>query len=149
VDALDLYLLGRRLTKLGEAALEGPDAQRLPPAVALVLSDVMTHPESSISEITARTGFPQSYVSKSVHRLRQAGAAETVADPRDGRRTLVRPAASVGRRIADRAKTPLNDVLADAIDTSDAASVAEIQTALEVLVQRLVPQGARKRSASR
>src|ERR1043166_1340423 len=111
VDALDLYVLGRRLGKLGEAALEGPGAERLSPAAALVLGDVLTHPGSSISEITARTGFPQSYVSKWVNLLRDKQVVETFTDPADGRRTLVRSTRTAARRIRQRAKTPFGDLL--------------------------------------
>ena len=141
MDALELYVLGRRLAKLGEAALEGPGAQRLPPAVALVLGDVLTHPESSISQITERTGFPQSYVSKSVGQLRELKVVETVADPADGRRTLVRATRTSAKRIGQRAKAPFDDLLREALD--DPEELDEVRAALEVLAARLVPKHAR------
>ncbi|PWU44195.1 MarR family transcriptional regulator [Micromonospora globispora] len=141
-----MYLLGRRLAKIGEAALEGPGAERLPPALALVLGDVLMHPDSSISEITARTGYPQGYVSKSVNRLREWGVVETATDPADGRRTLVRATRTVPTRIEERAKAPVDAVLAGALDTADSQVVAEVRAALELLVDRLVPKGARTRS---
>jgi DNA-binding MarR family transcriptional regulator len=141
MDALELYVLGRRLAKLGEAALEGPGAQRLPPAVALVLRDVLTHPESSISQITERTGFPQSYVSKSVGQLRELNVVETVADPADGRRTLVRSTRTSAERIGQRAKAPFDDLLREALDEPEALD--EVRAALEVLAARLVPKHTR------
>jgi DNA-binding MarR family transcriptional regulator len=143
VDALDLYVLGRRLGKIGEAALEGTDAQRLSPAAALVLGDVLTHPGSTISEITSRTGFPQSYVSKSVNRLREHRVVETVADPADGRRTLVRATRTATQRIGQRAKAPFKALLREALGTDDPEVLAEVEAALDVLVARLVPKRAR------
>ena len=90
MNALDLIMLGRQLTKIGEEVLRGSKAQAMPTGPSLVLRDVFAHPDSSITEVTARTGLPQSYVSDSVARLRDQGIVETSADPADGRRTLVR-----------------------------------------------------------
>src|SRR4029077_6957323 len=93
MNALDLIVLGRQLTKIGEEVLRGSgdpagqdagghgqrparasgrpgQAPFLPPGPSLVLGDVFAHPGSSITAITARTGLPQSYVSESVARLR-------------------------------------------------------------------------------
>jgi DNA-binding MarR family transcriptional regulator len=145
VDALDLYLLGRRLARIGETALQAPGTDRVPPAAALVLGDVLVHPGSSITEITERTGFPQSYVSKSVGRLREAGLAEAVPDPADGRRTLVRPTPAVAARIADRAGRSIGPALADALGPADASATAEVTAALQVLVDHLVTGGPRGR----
>ncbi|MDN3353177.1 MarR family winged helix-turn-helix transcriptional regulator [Actinomadura sp. DC4] len=144
MDALDLYVLGRRLGKVGEAALGRPGAERLSPAAALVLGDVLTHPGSSISEITDRTGFPQSYVSKWVNLLRDQQVVETFTDPADGRRTLVRSTRTAARRIRQRAKTPFDDLLRGALGTDDPAVLVEVEAALEVLVARFVPKGTRR-----
>src|SRR4029077_5693015 len=96
MNALDLIVLGRQLTKIGEEVLRGsgdPAGQDAGghgerPARAtgrprqapsrltrrtLVVRDVFAHPGSSITDITARTGLPQSYVSESVARLRSQG----------------------------------------------------------------------------
>lgn len=145
VDALDLYVLLRRLGKIGEAALEGPGTERLSPAVALVLGDVLTHPGSSISETTARTGFPQSYVSKSVSRLRGLRVVETVADRGDGRRTLVRPTRTAVRRIGQRATAPFEATLLDALGTDDPTVVADrLRAGRQVGHRRPVVRAARR-----
>ncbi len=103
MDALDLIMLGRQLTRIGERAVHegeiadnGPGALGVPlPAGALiVMRDVRAHPGSSISDITARTGLPQSHVSESVNKLRVKGMVEINADPADRRRTLVKLAAT-------------------------------------------------------
>jgi DNA-binding MarR family transcriptional regulator len=99
MDALDLIILGRQLTRIGEHAMRegdpedmGPGAlgASLPAGALIVMRDVLAHPGSSISDIRARTGLPQSYVSESVNKLRIKGIAEISADPNDRRRTLVR-----------------------------------------------------------
>jgi hypothetical protein len=63
-----------------------------PTIAGLVLADVFAHPGSSISEITARTGMPQSHVSETVARLREQGTVESFPDPADRRRTRQRAA---------------------------------------------------------
>jgi DNA-binding transcriptional ArsR family regulator len=104
MNALDLYLLGRRLTKVGEEAMRGADAPHVPTGLRLIVTDVAEHPGSPIGEIATRTGLPQSYVSQSVARLKDRGAIETANDPNDGRRTLVRLTRSIPAKAARRAR---------------------------------------------
>ena len=73
MNALDLIMLGRQLARIGEEVLRGAQAQTMPTGPSLVLRDVFAHPDSSITDITGRTGLPQSYVSESVARLRDLG----------------------------------------------------------------------------
>jgi DNA-binding MarR family transcriptional regulator len=110
---------------------------RLPAGVRTVLLDVFQHPGSSISEITARTGFPQSLVSVAVARFRDRGVMVTEDDPADRRRTLVSPAPGVkeaGRRHANA--TTVDAVLSEALGAGP-AEVAEIVAVLESLARRL------------
>ena len=94
-----LYRLGRRLTEIShKAASEPGDQEELPLGEMVVLEDVLAHPDSSVSEITERVGFAQSYISATVARFKASGALETRSDPADGRRTLVR----VNERLLDR-----------------------------------------------
>jgi DNA-binding MarR family transcriptional regulator len=139
VNGLELFLLGRRLMKLGEEAIPPSGFHRVPTSVRSVLMDVYEHPGSSVSEITERTGFPQSHVSASVTRLREAGALITVTDPADRRRTLVSPNPEVRRGLPALAWTPVEDVLARAIGTGDPGQAAEAVAALELLARLLTP----------
>ena len=101
MNALELFLLGRKLMKLGEQAIPTTAGfHQLPTSVRSILIDVFEHPNSSVGEITTRTGFPQSHVSAAVARLREGGALVTTVDPNDRRRTLVRPSPEVPRRAA-------------------------------------------------
>jgi SAM-dependent methyltransferase/DNA-binding MarR family transcriptional regulator len=140
MNALELFLLGRKLMKLGERALPTTAGfHQLPTSVRSILIDVFEHPNSSIGEITARTGFPQSHVSAAVARLRDGGALVTTLDPTDRRRTLVRPSPQVPRRAARLLSAPIDGALAAALDTKDPGEVEQVVAALEALAQRLTP----------
>jgi DNA-binding MarR family transcriptional regulator len=141
VDALDLILLGRQLTRIGERAMRGSDLEggptalgsALPAGALVVMRDVFAHPGSSITDITTRTGLPQSYVSESVNKLRVKGIAEINADLSDRRRTLVRLTAKhldeVARHSARDADGALRQVLGD-LDDDQAAAVIAMLTSL-------------------
>jgi hypothetical protein len=68
--------------------------------------------DSSVSDISSRTGFVQSHVSVSVARLVQRGLVETFTDPTDGCRTRVRFRAVAVRAVTARAGRDVHDVLA-------------------------------------
>ena len=139
MNGLELYLLGRKLMKLGEEAIPPSGFHQIPTSVRSVLVDVYEHPGSSVSEITARTGFPQSHVSASVARLREAGGLITTTDPTDRRRTLVSPNPEVRRGLPSLAWMPVDAVLARAIGTGDPGQTAEAVAALELLARLLTP----------
>jgi DNA-binding MarR family transcriptional regulator len=126
VDALDLVVIGRRLTKIGEHALRGGTASQTTNGRALVLRDVFANPESSISEITVRTGLPQSYVSESIAALRDDGILESVPDPKDRRRTRVAVSPEHRRRVAKRASTPIEAALAEEVGQQQASLVLPV-----------------------
>jgi DNA-binding MarR family transcriptional regulator len=169
VDALDLIMLGRQLTKIGEEVMRGATARpaQAPPAGAsqggatpvgapeaaaaeapsmptgpsLVLRDVFANPGSSITDITARTGLPQSYVSESVARLRGQGIVVTSADPADGRRTLVRVSDQHPRTVAAKGSAPVDAALAAALgEPAGGAAVTQIIGTLSALADRLAPE---------
>jgi DNA-binding MarR family transcriptional regulator len=137
VNGFELFLLGRKLMKLGEEAMPPSGFRRMPASVRSVLVDIYEHPGSSVSEITARTGFPQSHVSASVTRLREAGALITATDPADRRRTLVSPNPEVRRGLPSLAWVPVDEVLAQTAGSGDRGEVAEAVAALEVLARLL------------
>lgn len=138
MDGLALFRLGRTLMKIGERAIPKSGFHRLPTSVRSVMIDVFEHPDSSIQEITERTGFPQSHVSASVARLRAAGVLVTTGDPRDRRRTLVRQAPDIPARAA-QFSAPVDDAIAAALGTDDPGRIAEVVTALERLAEALEP----------
>jgi DNA-binding MarR family transcriptional regulator len=145
VNGVELFLLGRTLMKLGEAALPSVEGAGSPRAVLIVLSDVVEHPDSTVGEIARRTGLPQSQVSGAVARLRDAGSVVAEPDPADRRKLRVRQAPQVSARVADVRATTIDAVVAGAVD----GDPAEVIAALEVLGANLSPAGTRtnRRSA--
>ena len=123
--------------KLGEEAIPPSGFHQIPASVRSVLIDVYEHPGSSVSEITARTGFPQSHVSASVTRLRESRALVTTIDPADRRRTLVSPNPEVRRLLSSLPQVPVDTVLARAIGTGDPGQAADAVAALELLARLL------------
>ncbi|WP_219468605.1 MarR family transcriptional regulator [Nonomuraea rhizosphaerae] len=143
MNGVELFLLGRTLMKIGEEAMPTEGIGEQPAGVRTVLivvSDVRDHPETTVGEVAARTGLPQSAVSAAVARLKAVGALETMTDPRDRRRTLIRESAQVSERVADVRATPVDDALAAALDTDDRVDIAETLAMLEELARRLIPR---------
>jgi DNA-binding MarR family transcriptional regulator len=135
VDALDLILLGRHLSKIGERALRGDPPSQTTTGRALVLRDVFANPHGSVSEITHRTGLPQSYVSESIAALRDDGILETSSDPTDRRRTRVTVSPAHRRRVATRASTPIDAALGEEVGQEQVRMVLPVlQRLAEVLV---------------
>jgi DNA-binding MarR family transcriptional regulator len=140
MNAVEVYLLGRKLMKIAEGSFPSDKGNMaLPASVRLVLVDISEHPDSSIGEITSRTGFPQSHVSASVARLRELGALETSVDASDGRRTLAKLAPAMRKRFATRAAVPVDGPLAAALGSAEPEELEHVKAALQELAQRLIP----------
>ncbi|TMR28939.1 MarR family transcriptional regulator [Nonomuraea zeae] len=107
--------------------------------VLIVVSDLRGHPGTTVGEIAARTGLPQSAVSASISRLRSVDAVITETDPRDRRRTIIREAPEVSERVTQVRDTPIDAALAAALGTEDPDRVSETVTVLEELAARLIP----------
>jgi DNA-binding MarR family transcriptional regulator len=136
VNGIELYVLGRRLMKLGEEAMPRAGFRRLPSSVQTVLLDISEHPDSSISQIVARTGFPQSLVSAAVAQLRDRGVLRTAVDQADRRRTLVRLSADIPARMARAPANSVEPVLAEALGIDDPAELASVVSMLAALADR-------------
>ena len=139
MDATQLVMLGRQLVKIGQEALRGGQAPPLPAGRALVLRDVVAHPGSSITDITARTGLAQSIVSKAIARFQDQDMVQVEADPADGRRTLARVTPGHLREVRRKGAVPVDAALAAALGEADPAAVAKIVSSLEALAARLRP----------
>jgi DNA-binding MarR family transcriptional regulator len=146
MDALDLIILGRELARIGERAMReadpdgnGPGAfgAALPVGALIVMRDVLTHPGSSISDITARTGLPQSHVSESVNKLRVKGVAEINADPADRRRTLVRLTATSQDQVVRHSARNADDLLRKALGNVPGDSAHQVIAMLTDVARRL------------
>ncbi|MCX9189901.1 MarR family transcriptional regulator [Carbonactinospora thermoautotrophica] len=138
MNARELLLLGRKLVDIAMSELRDTTDPRLSSGEVAVVADVLQHPDSTIGEITARTGFAQSRVSTAVARLRALGALETVPDPADRRRTLVRPPDQVRAVIAERVQRPVDDALRRLLRDQPAEQATQLLDALDGLYQALV-----------
>ncbi|MET9063454.1 MarR family winged helix-turn-helix transcriptional regulator [Streptosporangium sandarakinum] len=147
MNGVDLFLLGRTLMKIGEEAMPtesiGPQTTSTR-TVLVVVADLRGHAETSIGEIAARTGLPQSAVSAAVGRLRTVGAVVTGPDPADRRRTLVKVTPEVPERVTEVRAAPIDGPLAKALGTDDPARVAEVVALLETVAARLSPGRSRE-----
>lgn len=143
MNAVEVYLLGRKLMSIAEGSFPSASdngGMGLPASVRMVLIDVSEHPDSSVGEITSRTGFPQSHVSASVARLRELGALETSVDASDRRRTLARLAPGMRERFAKRTAVPIDGSLTAALGRIEPAELEQVEAALQELAQRLIPR---------
>ncbi|WP_340384343.1 helix-turn-helix domain-containing protein [Streptomyces sp. SS7] len=142
MNGVELFLLGRTLMKIGEEAIPtegmGPRSTSTR-SMLIVLLDVYAHPDTTVGEITARTGLPQSAVSGCVARLKEVGSVVAAPDPADRRRTLLRRGPEVSGRRAEVAATPVDSALADALGTDDPDRIADTVDLLEQLAERLSP----------
>ncbi|MFI1197387.1 class I SAM-dependent methyltransferase [Micromonospora sp. NPDC020750] len=132
MDGFELYDLARKLMQIGEDAIPDPTGlQRLSPGVRLVMTDVFEHPDTSITEIADRTGFPASHVEASVTTLSNLDAVTTAADPNAPGRTVVRP---IPRH---NAAARIDERLAAAAGIQDPCQAKELVGTLEKLARRL------------
>ena len=136
MNPMSLFLLGRRLMQIAEGALPGG---RKGTSLRLIFADIAYHPNSSITEITARTGFPQSLVSTAVARLRQRGGRER-PDSLDRRRTLVRASPAV-KGINDRlAQISIDDLVAQELSNEGEGELDDVIAAINLLSRLLTPE---------
>ncbi len=111
--------------EISRAVASDPGDPEVPLGEVMVLEDVLAHLESSIGEITERTGLAQSYVSATVGRLRSSGALHASADPSDGRRTLVHVNERLlGGVFAERGARNVEEAVAEALADPEAARQA-------------------------
>jgi DNA-binding MarR family transcriptional regulator len=134
---MSLFLLGRKLMQIAEGALPGGKTAT---SRRLVFVDVAYHPNSSITEITKRTGFPQSLVSTAVAGLRQLGLLQSEPDPLDRRRTLVRTTPAL-KAIHERlGSVSIDDILARELTAEDQGELTDVITAIDLLSRLLTPE---------
>lgn len=135
MDPVALFLLGRRLSKIAEQAMpvegigEHSTSNRL---VMTVGADIVEHPNSTVSEIAARTDFPQSQVSAAAARLQAAGATVVVPDPDDRRRSRISMNPEASHRVREVRTTDIAPTLVTLCDGDHerAYRIKELITAL-------------------
>ncbi|WFE31888.1 helix-turn-helix domain-containing protein [Micromonospora sp. WMMD975] len=140
---VELILLGRTLMKIGEQALPAPDSgaplggER---TVVIVMADIYEHADTTVTEVSRRTGLPQSAVSGAVARLREVGSVLAVADPADRRRQLLRRDPQVTPRRRKVAEAAIGDAVAAALGADAQPALDQVMAALELLNGHLNPE---------
>jgi DNA-binding MarR family transcriptional regulator len=140
MNGLELFLLGRKLAKLGMEAIPKSALDEFPPSAQAVLVDVLECPNSSIGEIAKRTELPQSQVSAATMLLEERCLLETVSDPDDRRRTLVRAVPGVGRKIRKKVDVPIDQTIANVLLSDRPEDLDRVLEALELLSTQLTPR---------
>jgi DNA-binding MarR family transcriptional regulator len=137
MNPMSLFLLGRRLMQIAEGALP---TGKWAKSGRLVFVDVTYHPNSSITEITERTGFPQSLVSTAVAKLREIGLLESGPDPLDRRRTLVRTTPEISAVQERIGALSIDDILAQELTREDQHELPDVIAALDLLSRVFTPE---------
>lgn len=140
MNALELFLLGRKLTKLGEEAMPQPGGDQIPLSNRAILLDIFEHPGTTVSNIVARTGLTQSQVSASVAHFRDLGACYVETDPADRRRTLVSGTKEFALMARQRASVPIDDTIAKALDIPTPEELSKVLAAIDTLAHQLIPR---------
>ncbi|MFI5612442.1 MarR family winged helix-turn-helix transcriptional regulator [Amycolatopsis sp. NPDC051903] len=112
--AADLHRLARTLREIALLATENVGADRVNAGELAVLEDIAEHPDSTIRDITERTGLAQSLVSRITHAMADAGALKIEPDQADRRRVRIALTAATREAIVDRA----NNTITEAVSTS-------------------------------
>ncbi|MEV6349351.1 helix-turn-helix domain-containing protein [Actinoplanes sp. NPDC051851] len=138
---VELMLLGRTLTKIGEQALPAPDegptgGERV---VVVVMADIYANEGTTVSEVARRTALPQSAVSNAVARLRSASSIVSTPDPDDRRRQLLHRNPAMTPRRTKVATADISPAVAAALDPDSPTALPEVLAALETLSRHLTP----------
>lgn len=140
MNGVELFLLGRSLMKIGEAALPA-DSGGAERTVLIVIDDIVNHAQGTVSEIARRTGLPQSAVSTAVARLAEAGTVTLETDPQDRRRTIIRVADGTSERVESIRATRVDQAVEAAVSSEQPDAAREVLDALEVIARHLHPRG--------
>src|SRR5580698_3420855 len=130
MNPMSLFLLGHKLMQIANSALP---AGKTATSARLIFVDVAYHPNSSITEITERTGFPQSLVSTAVAKLREIGFLASEPDPLDRRRTLVSATPAVKAAQERLGRVSIDDLIAKELPAERRQELSEVIAALELL----------------
>ncbi len=140
MNGLELFVLARKLSKLGMEALPQSSFTDMPVSARTVLSDALENPGTTITAIVTRTGIPQSQVSSAMAHFRDVNVLSTSPDPLDRRRTIVRPAPGIAAKAAELASIPIDEAVARAIQSNDPEEIAQVVRSLEFLSAKLMPK---------
>ncbi|WP_067903554.1 winged helix DNA-binding protein [Nocardia vaccinii] len=139
MNVAELHRLVRVLREIASSATVCSGDQQMSAGMVAIVQDVTAHPDSAIGDIAERTGLAQSFVSKTVVRLREGGVFEVSQDPRDGRRTLVAVrSGSVARKQVPDTSVPIEEGLRAVFPDLTDAQMNRIMLGLSVLADEIL-----------
>jgi DNA-binding MarR family transcriptional regulator len=108
----------------------------LSPSLTAALSTVERHGPMTPSEVAAKERIQRPTVTRVLARLEEQGLIERMADPRDGRSSLV-TASTAGRELLDELRTRKTAFLASRIERLSAEERATLDRAADILERML------------
>jgi len=121
-------------------ATSDPGEARMSPGFLAIVEDLADHPDSSISDVTRRTGLAQSLVSSTVAMLHERGVVAVNRDVRDRRRTVVTISPAAKRSLIDpRGKRPVHPALRKVLADRSEPQLRHIEKLLEELSSSVLP----------
>ena len=139
MNIAELHRLVRVLREIASSSTGYTGDRQMSAGMVAIVQDVTGHPDSAIGDIAERTGLAQSFVSKTVVRLREQGIFQVSQDPRDGRRTLVavRPGSAARKQVPDTSMPIEEGVRAVFPELTD-AQMNRIMLGLSVLADEIL-----------
>jgi DNA-binding MarR family transcriptional regulator len=134
MDAGELHRLARALREIAISATANPGEPRVSAGQLAIAEDISYHPGTSVGEVAARTGLAQSFVSRTIVRMSNAGTVLTEADPADRRRSLIsiNPALRAGE-FQLRGQRPITSAIRDVFPDIRDEQLPVIVDALDIL----------------
>ena len=134
MHAGELHRLARALREIAISATANPGEPRVSSGKLAIAEDISDHPGTSVTEVAARTGLAQSFVSRTIVRMSNTGTVLTEADPADGRRSLIsiNPAFRADE-FQSRGQRPITGAIRDAHPDISDEKLAVIMDALDTL----------------
>jgi DNA-binding MarR family transcriptional regulator len=108
----------------------------LSPSLTAALSTVEHHGPMTPSEVAARERIQRPTATRVLARLEQAGLVERMRDPADGRSSLL-STTPAGRELLAELRTRKTAFLASRLERLDAADLAVLQRASDILERML------------
>lgn len=125
--AANLHRLSRTVREIALLATGNIGDDRVNPGELAVLEDIARNPGATIGDITRRTGFAQSLVSRITHAMADAGVVTTAVDGHDRRKVRVELEPRTRAQIIQRA----GNNIAAAIATHASALTSDERAELE------------------
>jgi len=134
------HAIARTARRLRQEAAREEGGGELGPTLTAALATIEAHGPITPSELAERERVKRPTATRIVNRLSDSGLVARSPDPGDGRSSLVATSAD-GRELLRRLRRRKDEYLAQRLDRLDAADVAALERATDVLERLLADQG--------